>query len=146
MVMYKFRDSQPCGIISTIITTTITTMSRLSPWLSLLGVLGLLSASAPSVNGGRPPLPRSLLQFHQMLLCVMPNSWPLFSFTRYGCYCGLGGSGQPLDELDRCCQTHDECYAETQQLPGYCHPFFRHYDFTCVDHVVTCGEYSVGTQ
>ncbi|XP_078741308.1 acidic phospholipase A2 DE-II-like [Lampetra fluviatilis] len=163
-------------------------MGLLSTSLSLLGLLGLLSASAPSANGDDPhtddviddasdddvtgdphsddvandgscdvtatddptPMtppppqppphpPRSLSQFRQLLVCTMPNSWPLMTFTRYGCYCGFGGWGQPLDDLDRCCQAHDLCYAEAKQLIGSCHPFFRRYDFSCVDHVVSCG-------
>lgn len=42
-----------------------------------------------------------------MIKCTIPDSSPLLEFNGYGCYCGLGGSGTPVDELDRflqlCC-------------------------------------------
>ncbi|GFT69523.1 phospholipase A(2) [Nephila pilipes] len=31
-------------------------------------------------------------------------------FVSYGNYCGLGGSGAPVDSIDQCCQIHDLCY------------------------------------
>ena len=31
----------------------------------------------------------------------------------YGNFCGLGSRGDvPKDEVDQCCQTHDNCYGE----------------------------------
>nr|XP_002126717.2 acidic phospholipase A2 CM-II-like [Ciona intestinalis] len=36
-------------------------------------------------------------------------------YLNYGCYCGLGGQGVALDESDRCCQLHDQCYGKFMQ-------------------------------
>ncbi|KAE8284877.1 Phospholipase A2 [Larimichthys crocea] len=42
---------------------------------------------------------KSVLQFGYMIRCVLPHS-NLLQFTNYGCYCGFGGSGKPVDALD----------------------------------------------
>ncbi|KAK7896396.1 hypothetical protein WMY93_021721 [Mugilogobius chulae] len=66
---------------------------------------------------------RALHQFRNMILCLMPHSWPLRDYIDYGCYCGLGGSGRPVDQLDRCCQVHDQCYTDAMRHPN-CRPFW----------------------
>ncbi|KAL7078012.1 hypothetical protein ACQ4LE_002462 [Meloidogyne hapla] len=30
-------------------------------------------------------------------------------YNGYGCFCGVGKSGEALDEIDKCCQKHDTC-------------------------------------
>ncbi|XP_064024288.1 phospholipase A2 [Pogoniulus pusillus] len=79
----------------------------------------------------------------KMMKCTMPNSHPLLQYADYGCYCGLGGSGTPVDELDRCCQAHDQCYSEAMNYKA-CkfildNPYTESYSFTCSNKEVTCS-------
>ena len=40
----------------------------------------------------------------------------------YGNFCGLGSRGDyPIDEVDQCCQTHDDCYGEAKVESGCKH-------------------------
>ncbi|NXS93612.1 PA21B Phospholipase, partial [Jacana jacana] len=78
-----------------------------------------------------------------MLKCTIPGSHPLLQFGDYGCYCGLGGHGTPVDELDRCCQVHDNCYTQAKKLPS-CrflldNPYTEIYHFSCSSGNITCS-------
>nr|WNB50466.1 phospholipase A2 membrane associated-like protein [Hemiscorpius lepturus] len=35
-------------------------------------------------------------------------------FVPYGNWCGIGGSGKAVDPIDKCCQTHDNCYMKAR--------------------------------
>uniref|UniRef100_H3CYF4 Phospholipase A2 n=1 Tax=Tetraodon nigroviridis TaxID=99883 RepID=H3CYF4_TETNG len=102
----------------------------------------LLVAASLSVGQSLDYL--ALNQFRKMILCVMPDSSPIFDYN-YGCYCGLGGSGTPVDDLDRCCQVHDQCYSDAMQHPECWpildNPYTKLYDYTCdeANRKVTCG-------
>ncbi|XP_075438892.1 phospholipase A2, minor isoenzyme-like [Ascaphus truei] len=102
-------------------------------------LLLLLTVSAVSAR----PQSRNLLQFRQMIKCAMPDSKPVSEFNQYGCYCGLGGSGKPMDDLDTCCQTHDNCYGASKQLedciPIFDNPYTEIYTYTCTDNLPTCS-------
>ncbi|KAM7332935.1 hypothetical protein ACRRTK_006255 [Alexandromys fortis] len=78
---------------------------------------------------------RGLLELAGTLDCVGPRS-PM-AYVNYGCYCGLGGHGEPRDAIDWCCQQHDCCYSRAQEAG--CSPKIDRYVWKCIDHRIQCG-------
>ncbi|NXI46227.1 PA21B Phospholipase, partial [Galbula dea] len=107
--------------------------------MKFLALLFLLSVGIASTDAS----PRALWNFRSMIKCTLPDSHPLLNFGDYGCYCGLGGSGTPVDELDRCCQVHDNCYSQASKLESckflWDSPYTEIYKFTCSDKEITCS-------
>ncbi|NXH48985.1 PA2BB phospholipase, partial [Dicaeum eximium] len=70
----------------------------------------------------------SLLQLQQMISEATGKN-ALLHYGFYGCYCGLGGRGQPKDATDRCCQLHDTCYENLQKYHCDAKTRFYHYNW-----------------
>ncbi|XP_071773592.2 phospholipase A2, minor isoenzyme-like [Centroberyx gerrardi] len=87
-------------------------------------------------------LPRALWQFGNMIHCTQPGVNPL-AYNNYGCWCGFGGTGAPVDEVDMCCHVHDKCYERSRKTPGCTAiidlPYILMYDFTCTNQQVSCS-------
>ncbi|NXR64533.1 PA2GE phospholipase, partial [Rhadina sibilatrix] len=59
------------------------------------------------------------------------------AYNGYGCYCGWGGSKQPLDATDRCCHAHDCCYKKL--ISSGCNPKMVIYKYSSHGNQITCG-------
>ncbi|KAK7933930.1 hypothetical protein WMY93_004826 [Mugilogobius chulae] len=96
--------------------------------------------TACAVSGAS--VPKAVWQFGGMIECAQPGVNPL-KYNDYGCWCGLGGSGTPVDELDQCCKVHDKCYEAARRLPGCSSvadlPHVLVYDYTCSGQTVSCS-------
>uniref|UniRef100_A0A3B4FNA2 Phospholipase A2 n=1 Tax=Pundamilia nyererei TaxID=303518 RepID=A0A3B4FNA2_9CICH len=84
---------------------------------------------------------KALNQFRNMILCVMPDSWPALDYADYGCYLIT-----IIHVLTcRCCQVHDQCYTDAMQHPECWpildNPYTEFYDYNCDDQnkKITCG-------
>ncbi|KAM3920744.1 phospholipase A2, minor isoenzyme-like [Leptodactylus fuscus] len=57
---------------------------------------------------------------------------PLLGINLYGCYCGTGGTGGAVDDVDRCCLLHDCCYRYSRiDLQCYSKIKWQFYHFSC---------------
>ncbi|XP_078083917.1 basic phospholipase A2 PA-12C-like [Mustelus asterias] len=95
---------------------------------------------------------RHLDQLGSMIECrVGGGRWlSRLDYFDYGCYCGFGGEGVPLDAVDRCCWQHDVCYGKIDS-EGLCswyeYPYWTQYSWrcnhgsylTCTDRKDTCS-------
>uniref|UniRef100_A0A452IPE5 Phospholipase A2 n=1 Tax=Gopherus agassizii TaxID=38772 RepID=A0A452IPE5_9SAUR len=78
----------------------------------------------------------NLIQFADMIK-QMTGKYPFLNYNAYGCYCGLGGSKQPLDATDWCCRAHDCCYGK-MSAHG-CKPKRESYSYSIQSRNIACG-------
>jgi len=84
---------------------------------------------------------RSLKNFNQLIVCYQPWAhvkYTLEKYSNYGCYCGVGGKGIPLDETDYCCYVHDKCYAEAEEGHWPYAAYFTNYEYKCKNNTGFC--------
>ncbi|KAJ7337919.1 Phospholipase A2 [Desmophyllum pertusum] len=77
------------------------------------------SAYPPDDNDAacKKALSRNLHQFGNMVNCMTNRS--RFDYSDYGCWCGMGGSGETVDEVDKCCKIHDKCFVSLMYTKCY---------------------------
>ncbi|XP_052610893.1 phospholipase A2-like [Peromyscus californicus insignis] len=88
--------------------------------------------------------PQAVWQFNNAFKCTTTLIEPFSDYSYYGCYCGLLRFGDPDEDLDRCCQTHDHCYAQIKKLEN-CKFFIRNpytslYLDLCSGNEITCSD------
>ncbi|XP_078573196.1 basic phospholipase A2 10-like isoform X2 [Branchiostoma floridae x Branchiostoma japonicum] len=81
-------------------------------------------------------LPRNLYQFGTLIeLITGRDAW---DYNNYGCWCGSGGSGTPVDRIDFCCLNHDRCYDNL--IANGWSPHYVTYDWTQYDIGIGCDD------
>lgn len=59
-----------------------------------------------------------------------------WTYNDYGCWCGVGGSHEPMDGIDTCCMHHDACYdyaVNTSECYDTAEEYIDYYSWSCTD-------------
>ncbi|CAC5393637.1 PLA2G [Mytilus coruscus] len=103
-----------------------------TPVIILVVVLSLL---CPSHTGKHNIKKRNVFQLAHEILHYL-GLGEVYDLMDYGCYCGKGGYGEPMDNLDSCCKAHDHCYGELKQK----HYYSNMYDYKFKRQTIECAD------
>nr|XP_020828857.1 basic phospholipase A2 RVV-VD-like [Phascolarctos cinereus] len=95
----------------------------------------LLGLAALIICGLISPTRGDLLQLRKMIKKMTGK--PITHYISYGCFCGWGGKGQPLDASDGCCQVHDCCYEKLKEKK--CLAKLSSYKYSIRNGQIHCG-------
>ncbi|WKX94314.1 hypothetical protein Q1695_011511 [Nippostrongylus brasiliensis] len=100
----------------------------------------LISSLAAKSSTSRERL-QALWNLEEESECVL--HYRALVYNNYGCWCGVGGSHEPVDEIDRCCMNHDKCYdAAVDNKVCFDVPweYVDSYKWKCVNGTAICAE------
>ncbi|XP_019522198.1 PREDICTED: group IID secretory phospholipase A2 isoform X2 [Hipposideros armiger] len=89
----------------------------------------LLLLCALVVFAGVTPTQGGILNVNKMIKQVTGKT-PILYYGSYGCHCGPGGKGPPVDASDWCCHAHECCYAKLKLQRCRIHRDHYTYNFT----------------
>ncbi|KAK5984271.1 Phospholipase A(2) [Trichostrongylus colubriformis] len=102
-----------------------------------------VSAPLKPINGSvhlpHEPLVGALWNLGLVGECVLHYN-PL-CYNNYGCWCGVGGSHEPVDDIDRCCMHHDKCYDDAVDKKlcfDVAWEYIDSYRWQCTNSTATC--------
>ncbi|XP_038642096.1 acidic phospholipase A2 PA-1G-like isoform X1 [Scyliorhinus canicula] len=82
---------------------------------------------------------RSIMSVPRLVHCL-DSTLPSQHYGNYGCFCRFGGNGnQPVDDIDRCCQVHHDCYREAEMMG--CPDILMWHHSTCENGIPKCTHF-----
>ncbi|XP_038642098.1 basic phospholipase A2-like [Scyliorhinus canicula] len=79
---------------------------------------------------------RIMMNVERIVRCLDP-ALPYHLDSNYGCFCRVGVNGnQPVDDIDRCCQVHENCYREAGMMG--CDGNYLLFRVTCENGIPKC--------
>ncbi|BFZ13249.1 hypothetical protein BsWGS_16288 [Bradybaena similaris] len=94
-----------------------------------------LASSGESVGQYHPRYKRNLLQLCDIMSFYTGKN--CLDYNGHGHYCGLGGSGKTVDDVDKCCRSHDRCYAGLSNICSLA-PHLVTYAYRCTGKSCSC--------
>ncbi|KAI8489940.1 Phospholipase A2, major isoenzyme [Branchiostoma belcheri] len=107
-----------------------------------LSLIAICTSNAEGHKHNSSKRAKNAFYLGRLIYCATQRN-PL-DYSDYGCWCGLGGSGEPMDDVDRCCKEHDECYDSVIDQCGYLFPYTATYNYNCRRGQITCAPNTSG--